>query len=178
MPETASTRSAKRAHERELRVLHAAVALDVDDTSACLTLAVTILRDAREAAARWGRLEGRIKGCAGAGAAHGAAVRLLTNRAHADLERMFAKPTARVARFDGTPLRYDQIIAACARAPSDVVGYARGDGPCLTAGRVHAMLLEDHETLRDAAQFLALRKLALLHVGHETSFLASAGKTP
>jgi hypothetical protein len=186
VPESAATRDAKRAHGRELRVLHACLALDVGDTGACLSIAARVLKRAREASGRWGRLEARIKatraqdvGCAD-DALFSAAIRLLTNRAHADLARMFAKPTARVARYDGAPLRYDQLVAACARAPADVVTYTRGDGAGgLTAGDVHARLLADPETCRDAAQYLALRKLELLHVGHGTSFLPSSdGNTP
>ncbi len=167
-----ASRAAVRAQERQLAVLRAGCGAARWTT--CLAIAARVLYAARAHAAKWGRLETRIRAAKYAGyaaefpdsaAEFDAAVAMLTRRTHAQLERDFAKPTARVAEVLGARLRYDQVLAACAREPREIVAYARGDAPWLTAGEVHAAVLASPELAADVAQHLALTRTRLLHVG-------------
>lgn len=131
---------------------------------------------------------------AAAGILLDAAMGMLARRPHAELDRMFQKhgggavvridERARTALSVALPLfaagthedhvlRYDQVVAALARDPSDVLTYTRRhDTDSLTAGVVLDMLcVADGPFMgvcRDAAQFLVLRNPDLLHTaaGH------------
>lgn len=167
-----ASRAALRAQQRQLAVLRAGCGAARWKT--CLAIAARVVHAARAHAAKWGRLESRVRaaryadyaaefeGCA---AEFDAAVAMLTRKPHAQLERDFAKPTARVAELLGVRLRYDQVLAACVREPREIVAYARGDAPWLTAGEVHAAVLASPELAADLAQHLALKCTHLLHGG-------------
>jgi hypothetical protein len=113
------------------------------------------------------------------------AMRMLARRPHAELARLFAKhgglavvridararmalPIFAVGTHEDHVLRYDQIVAALARDPSDVLTYTRRhDTDSLTAGMVLELICAADgpfmDVCRDAAQFLVLRNPDLLH---------------
>ena len=118
-----------------------------------------------------------------------AAMGVLVRRPHAELARMFEKhgdgavvriderartalsvalPLFAVGTHENHVLRYDQVVAALARDPSDVLTYTRRhDTDSLTAGIVLDLLCAADGPFmgvcRDAAQFLVLRNPDLLH---------------
>jgi hypothetical protein len=118
-----------------------------------------------------------------------AAMGMLARRPHAELARMFEKhgdgavvriderarmalsvalPHFAVGTHENHVLRYDQVVAALARDPSDVLTYTRRhDTDSLTAGIVLDLLCAADGPFmcvcRDAAQFLVLRNPDLLH---------------
>jgi len=118
-----------------------------------------------------------------------AAMGMLARRPHAELARMFEKhgdgavvriderarmalsvalPLFAVGAHENHVLRYDQVVAALARDPSDVLTYTRRhDTDSLTAGIVLDLLCAADGPFmcvcRDAAQFLVLRNPDLLH---------------